>query len=161
MNYKKTLPWIVLSAIAFAAGCGKEETSSQPIDKPVTETPSQQLDKLKTETKQVERDLKDYTYAQKAEFVERMQLRLTALKEDLDRLSATIEKSSDALKAQAAPKLQALRDQWAGLKQQLDQVRNANESTWDSVKADFQKASEAMKDGFHQVRQWVSDHIGS
>ena len=60
----------------------------------------------------------------------------------------------NAVKAEAKPKLQALRDQAAQLNKQLDEARNATESTWDSVKNGFQKAYEATKDGFNQARQW-------
>jgi uncharacterized coiled-coil DUF342 family protein len=103
--------------------------------------------------------MKDYTFAQKAEFVKTMQGQLDALNKDLDQLSAKIDSSSDAVKAEAKPKLQALRDQAAQLNKQLDEVKNATESTWDSVKNDFYKAYEATKDGFNQARQWVSDKI--
>jgi ElaB/YqjD/DUF883 family membrane-anchored ribosome-binding protein len=128
-------------------GCNKEQTTSQ------------QLENVKTETKQAAQDMKDYTFAQKAEFVKQMQIQLDALNKDLDQLAAKIESSSDAVKAEAKPKLQALRDQAAQLNKQLDEARNATESTWDSVKAGFQKAYEATKDGFNQARQWVSDKI--
>ena len=137
----------LLAASAFVVGCNKEQTTSQ------------QLDKVQADTKQAAQDMKDYTYAQKAEFVEKMQAQLTALNRDLDQLSAKVEKSSDAVKAEAKPKLQALRDQTAQLNKQLDEVKNATESTWDSVKGGFQKAYEASKDGFQQARQWVSDKI--
>ena len=50
-------------------------------------------------------------------------------------LSAKIEHSSDAAKAEAKPKLQALRDQAAGLNKQLDDAKNATESTWDSAQS--------------------------
>jgi ElaB/YqjD/DUF883 family membrane-anchored ribosome-binding protein len=103
--------------------------------------------------------MKDYTFAQKAEFVKQMQIQLDNLNRDLDQLAAKIESSSDAVKAEAQPKLQALRDQAAQLNKQLDEARNATESTWDSVKAGFSKAYEATKDGFNQARQWVSDKI--
>jgi ElaB/YqjD/DUF883 family membrane-anchored ribosome-binding protein len=103
--------------------------------------------------------MKDYTFAQKAEFVKTMQGQLDALNKDLDELSAKIDSSSDAVKAEAKPKLQALRDQAAKLNTQLDEAKNATESTWDSVKSGFQKAYEATKDGFNQARQWVSDKI--
>jgi ABC-type transporter Mla subunit MlaD len=137
----------LLSAAAFAAGCNKEETTSQ------------QLDKVKTETKEAAQDMKDYTYAQKAEFVKQMQSQLAALNEDLDKLSAKVESSSDAVKAEAKPKLQALRDQAGQLNKQLDDVKNATESTWDSVKAGTRKAYDAVADGFKQARQWVSDKV--
>jgi uncharacterized coiled-coil DUF342 family protein len=88
-----------------------------------------------------------------------MQVQLDALNQDLDQLAAKIEKASDAVKAEAKPKLQALRDQTAQLNKQLDEAKNATESTWDSVKSGFKKAYEASKEGFQQARQWVSDKI--
>ncbi|MFZ0829071.1 MAG: methyl-accepting chemotaxis protein [Verrucomicrobiia bacterium] len=136
-----------LFTAAFAAGCDKPPTASQ------------QLDTVKTETKQAAQDMKDYTFAQKAEFVAAMQIQLDNLNHDLDQLSAKIDGSSDAVKAEAKPKLQALRDQAAQLNRQLDGARNATDSTWDNVKGGFQKAYESTKDGFNSARQWVSDKI--
>ena len=143
----KTWAVTVLAVAAFAVGCGKQETATQ------------QIEKVQTETKQAAQDMKDYTFAQKDEFVKAMKAQLAALNKDLDQLSAKIDKSSDAVKAEAKPKLQALRDQTAQLNKQLDEAKNATESTWDSVKAGFSKAYEATKDGFNQARQWVSDKI--
>jgi ElaB/YqjD/DUF883 family membrane-anchored ribosome-binding protein len=143
----KTLVITLLSIAAFAVGCKKEQTTSQ------------QIENVKTETKQAAQDMKDYTFAQKAEFVKQMQSQLDDLNRDLDQLAAKIDSSSDAVKAEAQPKLQALRDQAARLNKQLDDARNATESTWDSVKTGFQKAYDATKDGFNQARQWVSDKI--
>jgi chromosome segregation ATPase len=145
----KNKTWVitVLSIAAFAVGCEKQQTTSQ------------QIETVKTETKQAAQDMKDYTFAQKAEFVKAMQVQLDALNKDLDQLSAKIDSSSDAVKAEAKPKLQALRDQTAQLNKQLDEAKNATESTWDSVKAGFTKAYNATKDGFNQARQWVSDKI--
>jgi chromosome segregation ATPase len=143
----KTLAITLLSIAALAVGCEKKQTTSQ------------QIEKVQTETKAAAQDMKDYTFAQKAEFVKQMQGQLDALNKDLDELSAKIDSSSDAVKAEAKPKLQALRDQAAQLNKQLDEAKNATESTWDSVKTGFQKAYEATKDGFNQARQWVSDKI--
>jgi len=143
----RTLVVAFLSVAAFAVGCDKQQTASQ------------QIDKVQTETKQAAQDMKDYTFAQKDEFVKAMQGQLDALNKDLDQLSAKIDSSSDAIKAEAKPKLQALRDQVAQLNKQLDDARNATESTWDSVKDGFTKAYDATKDGFNQARQWVSDKI--
>jgi hypothetical protein len=136
-----------LSIAAFAAGCDKQQTTAQ------------QIDKVQTETKQAAQDMKDYTFAQKAEFIKAMQAQLTTLDQDLDRLSAKIDSSSDATKAEAKPKLQALRDQAASLNQQLADASNATESTWDSVKAGSQKAYDALAKSFAEARQWVSDKI--
>jgi DNA anti-recombination protein RmuC len=146
MKYKM-LVLSILGAAAFTVGCDKEQT------------PAQQMDKVQAETKQAAQDMKDYTFAQKAEFVKQMQSQMDVINRDLDQLNAKIEKSSDAVKAEAKPKLQAVRDQTAKLNQQLDAAKNATESTWDDVKAGTKKAYEGVKDGFQQARQWVSDKI--
>jgi len=138
-----------LAAAAFAVGCKPSEDNST----------SQQLDKVKTETKADAQAMKDYAFAQKAEFVADMQGQLDALNKDLDQLSAKIDKSSDAVKADAKPKLQALRDEAAKMNKQLDEARNATESTWDSVKAASKKGCDALKSDFQQARQWASDKI--
>jgi len=137
----------LVSAAALTVGCDK------------TETTSQKLDKVQAETKEAARDLKDYTFVQKAEFTEKMQSQLAEINRQLDQLSDKIEKSSDAAKAEAKPKLQVLRDQAAKLNQQLDVAKNATESTWNDVKAGFKKGYEALQEGFQQSRQWVSDKI--
>jgi ABC-type transporter Mla subunit MlaD len=143
----KSLAITFLSVVVFAVGCNKEPSAGE------------QIDKAKAETTVAAQDMKDYTFAQKTDFVAKMQGQLDALNKDLDQLSAKIEASSDAVKTDAKPKLQALRDQSAQLTRQLDNVRNATESTWDSVKATSQKAFDSLKDGFQQSRQWLSDKI--
>ena len=143
----ETLLITFLAAATFVVGCDREKTTAQ------------QIEKVKTETKQAAADMKDYTFAQKDEFVKYMQGQLTTLNQDLDQLSAKIDNSSDAIKAEAKPKLQALRDQAAKLNQQLADDTNATESTWDSVKAGTKKAYDSMAAGFADARQWVSDKI--
>jgi predicted nucleic acid-binding Zn-ribbon protein len=128
-------------------GCDREKTTAQ------------QIDKVQAETTQAAQDMKDYTFAQKDEFVKAMQTQVAALNVDLDKLSAKIDGSSDAIKAEAKPKLQALRDQAAQLNQQLADASNATESTWDSVKAGSQKAYDAAEKSFMDARQWLSDKI--
>lgn len=143
----KTVAIAFLSVAGFSVGCNKEDTTSQ------------QLDKVQAKTEEAAHEMKDYTFAQKAEFTAKMQSQLTDLNRDLDQLGARIEKSSDAVKAEAKPKFQALRDQTAGLNRHLEEVKNATESTWDSVKSGFKKAYESSKDGFQQARLWVSDKV--
>ena len=136
-----------LSSAAFAVGCNKEATTSE------------QLGQAQVKTEQAAQQIKDYSYAEKSQFVEKMRSQLVALNADLDQLSAKIEKSSEASKAEAKPKLQALRDQTAQLNKQLDRVKNATESTWDSVKDGFNKAYASSRDGFQEARLWVSEKI--
>ena len=143
----KSLLIAFLAAAAFVAGCSKEQTTSQ------------QIDTVKTETKQAAADMKDYTFAEKDEFVKYMQGQMTTLNQDLDKLAAKIDSSSDAIKAEAKPKLQALRDQAAKLNAQLADDQNATASTWDSVKAGTKKAYDSMAASFADARQWMSDKI--
>jgi hypothetical protein len=142
-----TLLITVLAVTSIIVGCDKQPSTSQ------------QIAKVQTDVKQAAQDLKDYTFAEKAEFVKSMQVQLDALNQDLEKLSAKIDSSSDAVKAEAKPKLQALRDQEAQLKQQLADDQNATESTWDGVKAGTKKAYDSAANGVMQARQWLSDKI--
>jgi len=145
-----------LSVAAFAVGCKPSAERSAADNREAT---AQQMDKVKTETKEAAQDMNDYSFAQKAEYTEKMQSQLAEINRDLDQLAAKIEKSSDAAKAEAKPKLQALRDQTARLSKNLEEARNATESTWGDVKAGSKKAYGELKDGFQQARQWVSEKI--
>jgi cytochrome c556 len=145
----------LLGAAVLATACDRSEKSATES----REATAKQFDKIQTETKEAGQDLKDYTYAQKTEFVEKMRAQLAQINRDLDQLAANIEKSSDAAKTEAKPKLQALRDQADKLNDQLDKAKSATESTWDEVKAGTKSAYNELKDGFKQARQWVSDKI--
>ena len=144
----KALATTLLSAVALTlVGCDREPTTSQRIKK------------AQADTEQAAQDMKDYTYAQKSAFVETMEVQLAALNRDVDELAAKIAKSSDSVKAEAQPKVQALRDQTAQLNKQLEAVKNSTESTWDSVKHGFKTAYESSKGGINQARQWVSEKV--
>ena len=146
MNYQMLL-LTVISIAAFATGCDKGQTTSQ------------QIDKVKVEAKEATQDMKDYAFSQKAEFTEMMQIQLAKINKDLDQLAAKIETCNDAAKAEAKPKLQALRNQVAQLNKQLDAIKNATDVAWDNVKADFKKGCSDLKEGFQNARQWVSSKI--
>ena len=139
----------LLSIAAFAAGCDKGQSTSEKIDN------------LKAETKEAAQDLKerDYTFAQKAEFTETMQTHLAEINKELDQLETQIEKSSAAAKAEAKPKLLALREKATQLGHQIDEAKSATESTWENVKTGSKKAYGELKVGFTQARQWLSEKI--
>jgi|SRR6185436_13945810 len=146
-NMKHAQCVLFVCLLALAAACNREPGAAQ------------QLAKVESETKAAANDMKDYTFAQRNEFAATMQAHLDTLNKDLEQLSAKIESSSEAVKVDARPKVQALRNELTQLNKQLENVRNANESTWDSVKATSQKAFTSLKDSFQQSRQWVSDKI--
>ena len=143
----KSLLITFLAVATFAVGCDREKTAAQ------------QIETIKSETKDAAQDMKEYTYAQKADFVTYMQGQLNTLDADLDKLETKIAKSSDAVKADAKPKLQALREQAANMKQQLIDSQNATESTWDSVKTASRKTWDSLAKSFTEARQWASDKI--
>jgi len=153
----KTITFTILCVAAFAVGCDNSKTSSPPIDR--APTASQQMDKVKADVKDAAQDMKDFTFAQKAEFSAKMKLQLAEINKDMDALEAKIESSKDEVKAEAKPKLKALRDQAAQLSRQLDAVNDATESTWDTVKSASAKAYDSLKEGFQQSRQWLSEKI--
>ena len=144
---KIILPITFLAVATFALGCNKDKSTAQ------------QIDAVQAETKQAAQDMKDYTYAEKADFVKAMQTQLTTLNSDLAALATKIDSSSDAIKAEAKPKLQALRDQAAKLNDQLTAAQNATASTWDDVKAGSKKAYASLQQSFTEARQWASDKI--
>ncbi len=62
----KTLAITFLAITAFAVGC---KPSAEQSATETREATAQQFEKVKTETKEATQDMKDYTLAQKAEFV--------------------------------------------------------------------------------------------
>jgi len=137
----------LLSSALFAAGCNKEQATSE------------QIEKVKSETKEAAQDMKDYTFSEKDKFTEYMQSQLAEINKILDKLDGKIEKASDSARAEAKPKLHALREKADRLGKQLEAATNSTESTWETVKADSKKACIELKDEVNQTRQWVSDKI--
>lgn len=142
-----TLTALSAAFIVLAPGCDRQPSVSD------------RMEQVQVQAKEAGRDIQDFTFAQKAEFTESMRKNLAAMNAELDQIGARIEKSGDAAKAEAQPKLQALREQMKSLDRQLDDARNATESTWDQVKDGTKKAYAEVEAAFNQARQWVSDKI--
>jgi len=153
---KNTL--LIASFLAIAVTLGCKPSGEKPVAQS-TETTAQQLEKAQTATKEAAQEIKDYTFGQKTEFVMSMRAQLADLDKGLDELSVKIEKSSEAVQAEAKPKLAVLREQAEKLKKQLQEASDATLSTWSVIKADTEKAYASLKDGLAQSRQAVSDKI--
>ena len=157
----KTLVITLFSAAAFVVGCkpsATDSTSANTVHAAADKVEDKAKDASQA-TKELAQAKKEYAYAQKTEYVAEKQTELAAINRELDALSAKIELSSDATKADAKPKLQALRDQSAKLGKQLDDAKSASESTWESVKSGSSKAYDDLKEAFQHARQWTSDKI--
>ena len=158
---KQKLIVTFLSVAAFVVGC-KPAAEQSPT--PISVQNAAEKVEAKTKdaaqaTKELTQAKKEYAFAQKAEFVAEKQTQLAEINRELDALTVKVEASSAATKADAQPKLQALRDQSGKLNKQLDEAKGATETTWDKVKSGSNKAYDELKDGFQHARQWVSEKI--
>lgn len=157
----KNTPFIIamLSAAALVAAVGcKQESAAPPVPEASRDTAGQ-LDKMKQETKEAITATKDYAYAQRSEYAAKIRAELAVLNLELDQLSAKMENSSAAAKAEAKAKLQGLREQVSRLNEKLDGVQAATESSWDQIKDGVKQGYEEVKDSFKQARQWLSEKI--
>ncbi len=88
-----------------------------------------------------------------------MKEKLDKLNAEIAELSARIDKASDQAKADAKPKLQALRDQAAKLGEMLGKAQVATSTSWDAVKADFKAGYANLEIGVRDARKWLSEKI--
>jgi predicted outer membrane protein len=148
---KRNLTITFLSASAFAVGC----------DSKVEEPPNIQAaaEKATLETKEAAQAIKEYAYAQRAEFVEKMQSESAAMNAELDLLAEKVESAKEPAKAEAQAKLKALREKADELNKHLDKAKDATASTWDSIKSASKESYEELKVSFQESRQWLSEKI--
>lgn len=147
-----------LAAAALVAGCTQTNGKLPPAPKQ-GEAVAVQLEKGRGEPVDAAQSVKEYAYAEKAIFVDKMRRELVTIQEELDRLSAKIDKAGGSTKADAKVKLGKVREQWARVKGQLDQAEGATESTWDDVKSGFSNAYSDLQASVTASRQWLSDKI--
>ena len=148
----------VLSVAALAVGCTSKDGKSAVAPKQ-GETAAVHLDKAKAETKEAAQAMRDYAYAEKAEFVVQMKKELVSIQDELDQLGAKVESAGGSAKADAKVKLTAVREKWAQAKKQVDRAETATASDWDDVKSGFKQSYVDLKDSFDKTRQWLSDKI--
>src|SRR5579871_4477483 len=101
MKWNPAIISLLFSSLLLA-GCNKDSSTER------------QIDKVQAKTEQAVRDMKNYTYAQKAQFVDAMQNQIADLNHEMDALTLKVEKSSAEAKAEAQPKLRALREKIEG-----------------------------------------------
>ena len=146
-----------LSAAALAAGCTSKDVKSAVA--PKQGTPAADLAKAKAETKAAAQAMRDYAYAEKAEFVDKMKKELVSIQGELDQLAAKVDRTSGTAKADAKVKLETVREKWTQAKKQLDRAESATASDWDDVKTGFKQSYADLQDSFAKTRQWLSDKI--
>lgn len=101
----------------------------------------------------------DYTYSQKTEFITEMKKELVNLQEQIDQLSAKIEKADEAVKTDANPKITALREELEMAKKYIETTDTADEPSWETAKNDFRKATVDLRDSFAKTNKMITDKI--
>ena len=146
-------------ATGFMEGCKSRDGRTSAIAPNQGEIAAAHIDRAKLETKEAAQAMREYAYAEKAEFVNKMNSELVDIQGELDRLGAKVERASGAAKADAKVKLATVREKWTQTKHQLDRAETATMSNWDEVKNGFKQSYADLKNSFEKTRQWLSDKI--
>jgi len=145
-----------LLAAALTVAC--KPAADKPVSQ-TTETPAQPPEKTESALQEAAMQPRDYNFGQKTEFVMAMRTQLTELNASVDGVSMKIDKSSEAVQAEAKPKLAVLREKAAELNKKLDEIANATLPTWNVMKTETEKAFADFKDGIAQSNQAVTDKV--
>lgn len=148
-----------LAAMLAVTGCDNNGSQSQTAQ-PSTDT-SSAYQSAKQQTKEAVESVKNYTYAQKEEFAQKIKTDMSKIKQQLDQLSTKVESSSIKAKQEAEAKMDALRDQFGKLDKKLDDVEDATESTWDDVKSGVQTGYDQVKQSFQDLQDWLDKQVAS
>ena len=155
----RSIAWAALfGAGVLAAGCEVSEAKPSAGMQAVA-SPEQKFQKAEKKAAAAVKDTKDFARAVRGQFVTDMQSELVVMNKALQELSAKIERSNNAAKADAKAKLATLREKAAKVNAALEKARNAEEAVWEQVKASVQQSHEDLKQSVTQARTWLSDKI--
>ncbi len=139
MKYNQWNTFLLLSTAVFAVACDQEK-SQTPI-----------LDKVAPETAELVKVLDDYTFDEKALYIEGMQKQLRESVANLDRYTDSIGDSRGLLKTEIEPQIEGLRELSVSLHEKLAEANKATEETWMVVTdelgkgvAEFRESSEML-----------------
>jgi hypothetical protein len=147
---------LILTLLSVGCPTAKEEPAAGT--KPA-EGAASKLEDAKRESAEAGKAIRDYAYAERAEFIAEMKKELATIEAEMDRLSAKVESSEGEVKADAKVKLEGVRQKWAEAKKRLDDAEKASEDDWDEVKRDVERSHGELKKAFDDTRQWLSDEI--
>jgi predicted nucleic acid-binding Zn-ribbon protein len=145
---------LIAVGLLAAGGCSKSNQASLDVNAGTSASNESGSSKSKGPSVDV-----DYSYSQKNDYVAKLKSQMADINKQIDNLSDKVANASADARAQASPRLEALKAKARNLDVQIDKVQNASESTWDEVKMNSKKAFSDMKDGFRDARQWLSEKI--
>ncbi len=150
--------FLTASFLTVSLAFGSKPASDKPVVSS-THAMVQPSVKVQTTDNEVPPSERYFNFGQKTQFVMAMREQFTDLNLGLDELSANIEKSSEAVQAEAKPRLAELREKAAQFDKQLTEIASATLPTWNVMKADVETAYAALKDGLAKSKQAVTDKV--
>ncbi|MFT3831663.1 MAG: hypothetical protein QM691_18360 [Opitutaceae bacterium] len=164
MKYLLPVPAVLLGATLFVS-C--KPASEQAVDRPAGPAPAESVSDTVHDTAQAIQDeasdaadeIQDYTYEQRANYIAAARVKIESLKRRLEALSASVDRSSEAVKADSRPRIAALRERIAKLEAQLDAAQGTGADAWDRFKAEMRSSYSELKQAFRDARQWTSEKI--
>lgn len=120
-----------------------------------------QQERAEDQTQVAEYIMQNYTFAQKAEFIDKMKKELLEIQKELDLFSAKVEGSKAPLKMDRNSSIDATRVKLAGTKRQLDRTENAGESDWYNANKNFRTLYVELKNSVDKTRQQMNDRYPS
>jgi len=88
-----------------------------------------------------------------------MHSEISTLQEQALALGQEIKLGSENLKAEAQPKLDAVKAKLADLNKQLDEAKDVSASKWAEFKSGFETSSQDAKNSLMQAEAWISEKI--
>jgi hypothetical protein len=146
-------PMIMFSTLLLLASAALGCTSKAESPSTAKESREATASNVIKETKEAAQALWDYTFAQRAQFVARVNGELGDVQKELDRLSAR------AVDANTKAAYDKARERWALAKSQLALAESATEATWQDARGNVKRAHEDLRDSVASARQWLSDKI--
>jgi len=156
---RSTILTLFTLSFATAMGAGCDSADKTPAETKAAKATADQGDKVKKETKEAVDAMRDYTFAQKSEFIAEMKTKLDALEVEIKALEERVATSAGDAKADAETKLAEVRAKWGTTKTKLDAAEAATEANWENLKADVKQANEDLEKSFDATRTWLSEKI--
>ena len=103
----------------------------------------------------------NYAYDKREVYLTNASTDLAALDQKINELAAKAATAGEAVKTNAQPKLQELRNQRAALNQKLEALKKATEANWNDAKSDYLKSYDEVKNSCQQAWQWLAEKLGT
>ena len=130
------------------SGTSKEEASSD-----------ERLEALKEKVDDLNQDVSDYSYAQKEEFVNKMEKELARLKKDIIALEEKAKETDGSAKTEAQTRIQEIKDGTKELEKKVSMLKDATEDKWEDIKVKFNESMDDVKEAIEKSRTWISEKI--